>query len=767
MKKVALMTWFHYFNYGTSLQVTASVHTIKKLGYQVDVINYIPHAKLVTLKNYKGFNFYYDLIKKKVKNRKERTIIDQEREKAFEKFLVENINLTEKCQTASDLFLLNDKYDAFVCGSDQIWAPNIFNDKYFLSFVENPKKMIAYAPSIGLSKIEDPYIKKQMSENISRFEYLSVREAQGAKIIKEICNKEARVVLDPTMLLSACEWDKLAIGENESKPYILCYFLGTNKDNWSHVYRLSEKINIPFKIIPVFTSDYGRGYEVVNGVGPGEFINLVRNASMICTDSFHGTVFSIIYNKPFYAYERFSSDDDYSQNSRIYNILELLGLQDRLVTNTKILPSDPIICDYTNVNEKLEIEREKSINYLKNALNEATEDKTAIDFKITNTCCGCGVCSIICPTNAIEIKRNGNGFLQSFINQDMCIGCNKCKNVCPFSYNKSIDIDKDKHNLYMLKSLDKRILNTSASGGAGYEISRVLSLEGYDIVGCIYDREKQEAVHKLVKAGDIDSLEVFQGSKYLQSNTKEAFNEVYNNTQKAVIFGTPCQIAGIDLLLKSRNKRKDYFLVDLICHGVPSQNLWNKYLKEGSKRYRYGKTPDVKFRDKSKGWRDIFIKIEGKNKSYVRNENKDLFYRFFLLGLVNMESCYECRFRTSSSADIRIGDYWGPRYLDDKEGVSMVIAMTEAGENLLDKLKTDNRIKLDKNECIEYWTVQYPQNPIKSVFFDELLEDLKDEKKSLAEIAGYYCSGFELYNKIYKSYSVIRSIIKKGRSKNE
>ena len=81
------------------------------------------------------------------------------------------------------------------------WAPNIFNDKYFLSFVENPKKMIAYAPSIGLSKIEDPYIKKQMSENISRFEYLSVREAQGAKIIKEICNKEARVVLDPNVVI--------------------------------------------------------------------------------------------------------------------------------------------------------------------------------------------------------------------------------------------------------------------------------------------------------------------------------------------------------------------------------------------------------------------------------------------------------------------------------------------------------------------------------------------------------------------------------------
>lgn len=767
MKKVALMTWFHYLNYGTSLQVTASIYTIKKLGYQVDVVNYIPHAKLVTLKNYKDFNLYLGIIKKKIKNGKNKSIIDQDRKKAFEKFLDKNISLTEECKTDSDLFLLNEKYDAFVCGSDQIWAPSIFNEKYFLSFVENPKKMIAYAPSIGLSIIEDPYVKKRIAENIGRFEQLSVREVQGAKLIKEICNKNAKVVLDPTLLLTAGEWDTMAIGNNESNPYILCYFLGTNKDNWSHVYKLSKKTNIPLKIIPVFSSDYERGNDVVDGIGPGEFLNLVKNASMICTDSFHGTIFSIIYNKPFYAYERFSSKDENNQNSRIYNILELLDFEERLIRDTKTLPSDLLTCDYTNANKKLEIERIKSQEYLKNALNLATEEKTVYNFKITNTCCGCGACSIICPTNAIVIKRDEKGFLKSFINQDICISCSQCKTVCPFCDNKDIDIDKDKHNLYMLKSLDKKTLNTSASGGAAYEIAKAFSLEGYEIVGCIYDNGKREAVHKLAKAGDLDSLDAFKGSKYLQSNTKDVFNDVYKNANKAVIFGTPCQIAGIDLLLKSKNKREDYFLVDLICHGVPSQNLWTKYLKEGSKRYGYGKTPDVIFRDKSKGWRDKFIKIEGDNKTYVSNEKKDLFYRFFLLRHINMEACYECKFRTSSAADIRIGDYWGPRYKDDKEGVSMVIAMTMVGENILNRLETDSKIELAKKECVEYWTVQYPENPIKPVFYDELLKDLIDKEKSLDEIADYYCRGFEFKNKIFKPYSVIRSIINKGRNKNE
>ncbi|TYQ15971.1 UNVERIFIED_CONTAM: coenzyme F420-reducing hydrogenase beta subunit [Acetivibrio alkalicellulosi] len=757
MKKVALMTWSQYHNFGTSLQVTASTYTMRKLGYEVDVINYMAHGKLVTLKDYKDINHYIRKIRKKIKSKKSKSIFDEARETAFHNFLDKNISLTEECKTDSDLFLLNEKYDAFVCGSDQIWSPSNFNAKYFLNFVEDPQKMIAYAPSIGLSKIEDIYVKNRMEDNISRFVHLSIREEEGAKLIKEICNKEAKVVLDPTLLLTSNEWDTMNVSVGKSKPYILCYFLGNNANNWSHVYKLSKTTNIPLRIVPVFRLDYERGYSVVDGVGPGEFLSLVKNASFICTDSFHGTAFSIIYNKPFYAYERFTSKDENNQNSRIYNILKLFELESRLVRDTKKISNHPLDCDYAISNMKLEKKRKESKEYLENSLNEAINANKTREFKITNTCCGCGVCSIVCPKKAIEIKRDKKGFLKSFLDQDICIKCKKCKTVCPFSNKTMSNIDKDIHNLYMLKSTDKNVLETTASGGAGFEIAKYLSIDGYDVVGCFYDKEKAEAIHKIVNSGDVIGLNVFKGSKYLQSNTKDVFAEVFTKLRKTVIFGTPCQITGIDLLLKSKNKRENYILVDLICHGVPSQNLWYKYLKEGSKRYGYGISPDVKFRDKSKGWRDKFIHIVGNSKSYLSNESKDLFYRFFLLRHSNMEACYECNFRTRSSADIRIGDYWGPRYKDEKDGVSMVIAITKVGNTILRNLKVHNIVELEKKEAIDYWTVQCPQNPIKPAFYDELIKDICDETKSLEETLNNYCKGFEFYRKIYKIFKKLKS----------
>lgn len=767
MKKVALMTWVFYQNFGTSLQVTASVFVMRKMGYTVDVVDYLPHGKLISLNDYRSIKYYIAKIREKFTNMRFETNFDINRKMAFTNFIEKNIDFTQECKTDSNLFLLNEKYDAFVCGSDQIWSPSVFNEKYFLSFVENPRKMVAYAPSIGLSEINDLYVRKRMLENIDRFEHLSVREEQGAKLIKEMCNKEAQIVLDPTLLLTANDWDSMVIPKHITEAYILCYFLGTKRDNWSHVYEVSKRTGIKLKIIPVFEKDYRRGFDVIEGVGPGEFLSLIKDASMICTDSFHGTTFSIVYNKPFYVYERFSGKDTNNQNSRIHNILRLLGLENRLINNTKTISAEPLICCYAQANVQLEIERNKSKEYLANALNQATSNKSNYDYRITNTCCGCGVCSIICPKHAIEIKRNEKGFFEAFIDQEKCIRCEKCKTVCPFSNDESNDIDIDNHNLFMVKSLDQETLNTSSSGGAGYEIARILSLEGYDVVGCIYDKANQEAVHKIVKAGNIDSLSILKGSKYLQSNTIKSFQEISKNLNRAVIFGTPCQISGIDLLLKSKKIRENYVLIDLICHGVPSQNLWYKYLKEGAKLYEYGLFPEVNFREKSKGWREMFIQIKGNNHIYVKKDTEDLFYRFFLLGNCYMNSCYECNFRTSSSADIRIGDYWGPKYKDDNDGVSMVIIMTEVGERILDKLKKKKRIEIDRNECIEYWTVQYPENPIKPVFHDELLVDLLDENKSLRKIADFYCSEFEFRKKIVKHFSAVRSILAKGIRNNE
>ncbi len=548
----------------------------------------------------------------------------------------------------------------------------------------------------------------------------------------------------------------------QNEPYILCYFLGSNEDNWSHVYKLSKKTGIPLRIIPVFRKDYKRGDDLEEGVGPGEFLSLVKNASMVCTDSFHGTVFSIIYNRPFFTYERFSSTDSNNQNSRIYNILTMLGLRDRLVSDPKSGSVAPLVCNFSNANMQLKKKREESFSFLEKALSSAVNDRSPYAYQITNTCSGCGVCSLVCPTSAIDIRRDEKGFLRSFVDQEKCIRCEKCRTVCPFVEQKAVQINEDVHNLYMLQSVDTSVLSSSSSGGAGFEIGKTLSMDRYDVIGCVYDKRNGEAVHRLARAGDLKALEDFKGSKYLQSNTRDAFKDCVERTEKAVVFGTPCQIAGLDLLLKSNKKRDKYVLVDLICHGVPSQHLWNKYLREGSRRYGYGSSPDVKFRDKSKGWRDKFIRIEGNGRTFIRNENKDLFYRFFLLRHSIMEACYECNYRTNSSADLRIGDFWGPRYKKNKDGVSMVIAMTEIGEKLLDQLKADNKVELKRHRGSEFWTVQYPQNPVKPVFYEELISELRDDSKPLGETANLFCSTFEFHRKLRKSLQPVISLIKRG-----
>lgn len=546
----------------------------------------------------------------------------------------------------------------------------------------------------------------------------------------------------------------------------MCYFLGNNKLPWKHLKILSKELELPVKIIPIFKQDLRRGYQTIFGVGPAEFLGLIKNAAFVCTDSLHGTIFSIIFEKPFYVYRRFSNRDKNSQNSRIYHILKITGLEDRLIRNELKIKSNPLECNFEEAKRRLEIEKQKSLRYLENALKESISSSSiAHNYTITNTCAGCGACAAVCKHEAIEIKGDEDGFLKAFVDQEKCVRCDLCKKVCPFNGTPSTEIDKEKHRLFMAYSKSLEVLKKSSSGGIAYEISKLLNEQGYDVIGCTYDKERAEAIHRRVGANEIDKLHIFQGSKYLQSNITEIVKELSSNSNKAVIFGTPCQIAGIDRLLKLRKKRDDYILIDLICHGVPTQNLWKKYLREGSKKYGYGQTPEVIFRYKPKGWRKMHIWISGNGVTYIQDDENDLFYRFFKLGHCFSPACYECNYRTASAADIRIGDYWGPRFKNNKNGVSMVIAMTQVGENLLQELYSLNRIELQQMSCEEYWTVQYPQNPIKPVFYEELLQELRDDSIPLEVIAGKYCKEFEWYRKLYLVYDGIKRVYKKVKGR--
>lgn len=760
MKKVAIMTWFHYQNFGTALQVAAMYYAINQLGYKVDVINYLPHENVVTLNGKKVLKDFLTNGINKFKSKLYRNFGDLERCEAFNKFISQHITLTKRCKTTSELFSLNKTYDSFVCGSDQIWAPSCFDPKYFLDFVQSKQKLISYAPSIGLASIKDEYVKKQMKQLISRFKHLSVRERHGRKLIGELCGKNAEVVLDPTLLLSAETWDKFAskkISINE--PYLLCYFLGDNRKTWKHTKKLAKKLNLPIKVISINNKTYHRGMEVLEGIGPAEFIELINNAAFVCTDSFHGTIFSIQYEKPFYVYERFSKRDSNSQNSRIYNILEITRLKNRLVLDKNTVEENPTHCDFDIPKRILAEERMFSLQFLEKALQDSTvshEEKE--EWIITNTCIGCGACKTVCPENAIEVTLNKKGFFEANVKQYKCLQCGICRTVCPFNGGRGLELDPKEHKLYMLQTKQGEVLNHSSSGGAGYELAKYFSEKGYDVIGCLYDKTQTRAMHHRVLAGDIKGIESFQGSKYLQSDTRSIFEDVASNNQKAIFFGTPCQVAAMDRLLKSQHKREDYFLVDLICHGIPTQNLWKKYLQEIDQKYGTGPRPNVIFRFKSKGWRKMHMYISNSQVSYCQNEKKDLFYRFFKLGHCYADSCFECTFRTSSHADLRIGDYWGPKYVKDNNGVSMVIALTEAGVSTLERLDAKGIVKLQAADCQEYWDIQSPINPIKPVFYDELIKNIGDNDKSLSILEGRYCADFEILQAIYRIIAKSQSI---------
>lgn len=370
MKKVGLMTWFSYHNYGTVLQAVALYRVIKRLGYVPVLVNYLPKQKRREIRLSQLLSY---IPKAAALLSSGGSYKDAVRAAKFDDFINTQLTFTEKCNTEKALRKLCADFDAFICGSDQIWSPANFDPHYFLDFV-HAKKKIAFAPSFGLSSIADEAIKERMSVLIPTLDDISVREKQGVSIIKSICSIEAKLVLDPTLLLCAAEWMELLrcngrgfdAGQGN---FGLCYFLGNRAKNWSLVKRFCRDRKIQLNAIPRFNRDKFQGCQLLNGVGPIEFIHYMREASYVLTDSFHGLLFAILFEKDFYVFERFSADDDKNQNSRIYNILELFGIENRLIKN----PEDfvkTVSLDYNAVQHVLSKLREESVEYLKNALSQ-------------------------------------------------------------------------------------------------------------------------------------------------------------------------------------------------------------------------------------------------------------------------------------------------------------------------------------------------------------------------------------------------------------
>ena len=298
------------------------------------------------------------------------------RDRAFMDFKKNYCRFTPKTTSREELNKMGREYRAVVLGSDQVWNPaNLEMDFYTLNFVPEAKTKIAYAPSFGVAKIPEKQI-GATTNYLNRIQYISVREVAGAKIVKDLTGREVPVVCDPTALLICEDWNRIRSDKKYvDGKYIFCYFLGANPEHRAYAEKVKKQTG--YKIVALqhldefVKDDLHFGDVTPYDVGPQDFINLLSNAEIILTDSFHGTMFSIYYHKKFFTFSRYSESKKESTNSRIVSILSLMELTDRKLNGTE----DVNDClkrqiNWDSVQKRLNDFRAKSQEWLLNSLRE-------------------------------------------------------------------------------------------------------------------------------------------------------------------------------------------------------------------------------------------------------------------------------------------------------------------------------------------------------------------------------------------------------------
>lgn len=370
MQRVGLVTCY-IDNYGACLQAYALQQVIINQGNICEIISYTPVSDLSnTNKALKIIKYIWRKFRGITNKTYRYELCRKSQFKLFrDKFLTFGITHYENI----DMVFSNiPQYDSFVAGSDQLWNPLIHNNNkvYFLDFVPEGKNRIAYAPSIGLSVLPDNY-KDEMANMLLKFNTLSVREQDGANIVEEITGRPCRVVLDPTLLIDREDWYKIA-GETTpqiAEPYIFCYLFGQPDYIGEFVKYVAEKTNYKVVLIPYTKREYDSPYIKIKKAGPPEFIGLIKNAALVITDSFHATAFSINFNVPFYSLLRNLDAELNNMNSRITNILDMVGLENRLIKSAEDFPAEiDLSIDFTAANHEIEKRRDEDITFLRNAI---------------------------------------------------------------------------------------------------------------------------------------------------------------------------------------------------------------------------------------------------------------------------------------------------------------------------------------------------------------------------------------------------------------
>ena len=354
--KIGILTYFFASNYGAALQAWALAQLLREAGAQAELINYRcpalarPYAlDQIAAKGAGGYLLGVAGHLARLPRRGK-----------FSSF-VETMPLSPSV-TRRELPQLGREYDAFLTGSDQVWncQVNGGDPTYLLDFVPPGVARLSFSASFGFSHLP-PGQEEFYRRHLQKFENLSVREESGAKIIGQLLGRRAQVTLDPTLLLPGEAWEALAAGEPADRaPYILVYQLGFSSAMLDFARQLREKTGYPIQVVSLPLGRPLRARWRMDA-GPAQWLRLIRDAEFVVTDSFHGTVFSILFHKRFFTETGGSIQ---KTSGRIGHLLSTLGLEGRILSPGQ-LDSFSREIDYSGVERRLEREREASLRYLK------------------------------------------------------------------------------------------------------------------------------------------------------------------------------------------------------------------------------------------------------------------------------------------------------------------------------------------------------------------------------------------------------------------
>lgn len=367
MKKIGCITYHASHNYGSCLQAYALQEFIlKNFKCSYEIIN------LRTKKQLDLYSLCFDKggLKNMVKSfmySKHKRQLYQKYEK-YEIFINERLRLTPNVfNSIYELKKYNFDYDCCISGSDQIWntSPTDFDWSYFLGFIDNCTKA-SYAASFGpIEQKWDDNIRRKIKKYLKKFDYISVREEKSYDAVRDLSITNLTINVDPTMLLSKCEWDKIIRKKQyQEGDYILFYDLKNNKNSYKIVKKISKEIGLPVVVVQENSRTISSGFIKRFDAGPEDFLNLIKNAKLVISTSFHGNVFSIIMGVPFFAID---GENDF----RINNLLKIMGLENRSINAKNFTEKIPVAfdIDYTKAEPILLDEIGKSREYLKDVIN--------------------------------------------------------------------------------------------------------------------------------------------------------------------------------------------------------------------------------------------------------------------------------------------------------------------------------------------------------------------------------------------------------------